>query len=83
MHVCRFLQLQGALPPPGPPPLGITNSAGWQLCIAVLFDIECYSQDYDEEEEEESGRPKKKKRKGALGFIIDEAGKHSLTLVKY
>ena len=32
------------------------------------------SQEYDEEEEEESGRPKKKKRKGALGFIIDEAG---------
>lgn len=32
-------------------------------------------EEYDEEEEEdeEEGRPKKKKRKGALGFIIDEA----------
>lgn len=36
-------------------------------------------QDYDDEEEEddeEGGRPKKKRRKGALGFIIDEAGKY-------
>ena len=35
-----------------------------------------YAQDFDEEEEEEEeeGRHKKKKRKGALGFIIDEAG---------
>ncbi|PVD33727.1 hypothetical protein C0Q70_04987 [Pomacea canaliculata] len=31
-------------------------------------------EDYDDEDEEEGiGRPKKKKRRGALGFIIDEA----------
>lgn len=40
-------------------------------------------QEYDEEEdEEEETRARKKKRKGALGFIIDEAGKSAINVNK-
>ena len=36
VHVRHFLQFQRARPPP---PLGITNSAGWQLCIRYNFPL--------------------------------------------
>ena len=39
VHVRHFLQLQGAFRLPNRPPLGITNSAGWQLwySLTVLY----------------------------------------------